>query len=179
MEKNKLALIVIMLCVISLFAGAANKITTSLKSKEAIKNISTTKISTSIPKNKITLLKFNGVIDSESANSYFSTYTTAQDIVDALSEIAKDDSVKGVVIKLNTPGGTVGMSQNLYDAILKVREQKPVVISMDDVAASGGYYMSSAADRIFAQRGTLTGSIGVIFSTMAYQLFLFYTQFYP
>lgn len=168
MEKNKLALIVIMLCVISLLASAADKIATSLKSKDTNNNIPAAKISTSIPKNRITLLKFNGVIDSESASSYFSTYTTAQDIVDALSEIAKDDTVKGVVIKLNTPGGTVGMSQNLYDAIIKVREQKPVVISMDDVAASGGYYMSSAADRIFAQRGTLTGSIGVIFSTMDY-----------
>ena len=58
------------------------------------------------------------------------------------------------------------MSQEIYDAIIKLREEKPVIVSMADVAASGGYYIASAADRIYANPGTLTGSIGVIMETI-------------
>ncbi|HBH18715.1 MAG TPA: signal peptide peptidase SppA [Cyanobacteria bacterium UBA9579] len=61
------------------------------------------------------------------------------------------------------------MSQELYDTILRLRKEKPVVVSMVDLAASGGYYISSAADRIFAEPGTLTGSIGVIINTFNVQ----------
>ncbi|UKI41595.1 MAG: signal peptide peptidase SppA [Candidatus Melainabacteria bacterium] len=89
----------------------------------------------------------------------------------AIKEAQTDNQVKGVVLKINTPGGTVGMSQNIYDAIIRLRKAKPVVVFMEDVAASGGYYIASAADRIVAQSGTLTGSIGVIMSTIdAHQL---------
>ncbi|MDO5305526.1 MAG: signal peptide peptidase SppA, partial [bacterium] len=76
-----------------------------------------------------------------------------------------DDTVKGVILRINSPGGTVGMSQRLYSAVMHVREKKPVIAVLDDIAASGGYYVASAADRIVALEGTMTGSIGVIMST--------------
>jgi protease IV len=67
------------------------------------------------------------------------------------------------VIRINSPGGVVGPSQELYDALRRLRQGgKPVVASMGAVAASGGYYVAVAADRIYANPGTLTGSIGVI-----------------
>lgn len=86
--------------------------------------------------------------------------------LESLRTLAENDSVKGILVRIDSPGGTVGASQELHDAILEVRlhHQKPVYVSMGDVAASGGYYIASAADRIYAVRGTLTGSIGVIMS---------------
>jgi len=76
---------------------------------------------------------------------------------------AKDDpSIKAVLIVVNSPGGSVGASQEIYRAIEKVRKKKPVVVSMGNVAASGGYYISAAANVIYADPGTITGSIGVI-----------------
>lgn len=82
-------------------------------------------------------------------------------VLDYMDELAWDDDVKGVVVRLNTPGGVVAPSQELYDAVRRLRERKPVVASMGSVAASGGYYIAAAADRIVASPGTLTGSIGV------------------
>jgi protease-4 len=71
--------------------------------------------------------------------------------------------VKAVVIRINSPGGVVGPTQELYDSIQRLRRAgKPVVASLGAVAASGGYYVAVAADRIYANPGTLTGSIGVI-----------------
>src|SRR5207247_2945438 len=71
--------------------------------------------------------------------------------------------VRAVVTRVNSPGGVVGPTQELHQALMRVREAgKPVVASLGSVAASGGYYTAVAADRIFANPGTLTGSIGVI-----------------
>ncbi len=86
----------------------------------------------------------------------------SDDAVDALKRFAKSPAVKAVVVRIESPGGGVAPSQEIYDAIRKVRESKPVVASMGGVAASGGYYIASACDTIVANPGTLTGSIGVI-----------------
>lgn len=82
-----------------------------------------------------------------------------------LRKIAKRDDVKSIIIEINSPGGTVGTVQEIYDQIMRVRleEEKPVIALLNDVAASGGYYIAAACDKIVAHRGTLTGSIGVIF----------------
>jgi len=74
-----------------------------------------------------------------------------------------DGSVSAIVVHISSPGGGVAPSQEVYDAIGRAREEKPVVASMGSVAASGGLYIACAADRIVANPGTLTGSIGVIF----------------
>jgi protease-4 len=88
------------------------------------------------------------------------------EVDDLLREVKahrENPQVKAVVMRINSPGGVVGPTQELHQALLRVREAgKPVVASLGSVAASGGYYTAVAADRIFANPGTLTGSIGVI-----------------
>lgn len=80
-----------------------------------------------------------------------------------LRERADDPSIKAVVLRVNSPGGVVAPTQEIFTAIQRVRKGgKPVVASLGAVAASGGYYVATAADRIYANPGTLTGSIGVI-----------------
>lgn len=85
--------------------------------------------------------------------------------VDQLDRMDRDATVKAVVLRIDSPGGGVAASQEIYDAVQRVRDDgKPVVASMGGVAASGGYYVACAADSIVANPGTLTGSIGVIMS---------------
>ncbi len=84
------------------------------------------------------------------------------DTIDQLKEYAKDSSVKAIVLRVDSPGGAVAPSQEIYDEIIKIRETKKVIASMGSVAASGGYYIAAPANRIVANAGTLTGSIGVI-----------------
>ena len=85
------------------------------------------------------------------------------DLVRELRHHRDNPSVRAVVIRINSPGGVVGPTQEVHDALLRLREAgKPVVASLGSVAASGGYYVAVAADQIFANPGSLTGSIGVI-----------------
>jgi protease-4 len=86
----------------------------------------------------------------------------SKDTVGKLDEYARDESIKAVVLRLETPGGAIVPSQEIYEKVLKVKAEKSVVVSMGTVAASGGYYIACAADRIVANPGTITGSIGVI-----------------
>src|SRR6185369_2313513 len=86
----------------------------------------------------------------------------SDDIVEALRDYEHASSVKAVVLRIDSPGGGVAPSQEIYDAVMKLRATKPVVASLGGVAASGGYYVASACDAILANPGTLTGSIGVI-----------------
>jgi protease-4 len=85
------------------------------------------------------------------------------DLVRELRHHRDNPSVRAVVIRINSPGGVVGPTQEVHDALLRVRQAgKPVVASLGSVAASGGYYVAVAADQIYANPGSLTGSIGVI-----------------
>jgi protease IV len=90
--------------------------------------------------------------------------TTPEGLADALRQAGQDTSVVAVVLEVNSPGGGVTASDEMHQSILDFKENtgKPVVVSMGDTAASGGYYISTAADRIFANETTLTGSLGVI-----------------
>jgi len=99
---------------------------------------------------KIAIIPINGVI---------SQYL---DIIDSIEKAQMDKSIKAVIIAVDSPGGAVGAAQEIYAAIEKLREKKPVVVSMGNVAASGGYYVSVPANVIYANPGTITGSIGVI-----------------
>jgi len=89
-----------------------------------------------------------------------------------LRQAAEDDSVKAVVLRINSPGGSAAASQAIYKEIQRLTEHKPVVVSMADVAASGGYYVACPADVIFANPATITGSIGVIFETLNFYEFM-------
>lgn len=90
--------------------------------------------------------------------------TGDQKTLDLLKEVAEASQVKGVILRIDSPGGTTAGSEAIYDAVRKISDKKPVVAVMDTVAASGGYITALAADRIVARGNTITGSIGVIFS---------------
>jgi protease-4 len=80
----------------------------------------------------------------------------------ALSEASRDDSIKAIVLRIDSPGGSALASDNLYEAVRAAARRKPVIASMGDVAASGGYYLAAAATEVYAAETTLTGSIGVV-----------------
>ncbi|MHB8174169.1 MAG: signal peptide peptidase SppA [Nitrospirota bacterium] len=99
---------------------------------------------------------------------------SSRDIISQLKKYSKDASVKAIVLRINSPGGAVVPSQEIYEEINKIRAKtgKKIVVSMGIVAASGGYYIASAADKILANPGTLTGSIGVIMEFASVQQLL-------
>ena len=88
----------------------------------------------------------------------------ARETLDLLHKYANNATVKAMVVRINSPGGAIAPSQEIYAAIRKVRKDsgKPIVASMDSVAASGGFYIAAACDEIVANPGSITGSIGVI-----------------
>ena len=86
---------------------------------------------------------------------------TSKGVLEDLKDVAKDDDVKAVVLRINSPGGSAVEAEIIYQELLKLKEQKPIVVSMGGYAASGGYYIASCADKIFAEPNTITGSIGV------------------
>lgn len=88
----------------------------------------------------------------------------ADAVLNQLKDIEEDDQVKGLLLRINSPGGTVGASQELYHALLRIKAEKkiPIYAQIGDVGASGAYYAALAADKIYANPGSLVGSIGVI-----------------
>lgn len=90
------------------------------------------------------------------------TITTSQETLKQLKEFRKDASVKAILVRVDSPGGAIGPSQEIFTEIRRTIRTKPVIASMGGVAASGGYYIACAANHIIANPGTITGSIGVI-----------------
>ena len=86
----------------------------------------------------------------------------AKPVVDEIKGYVKDSSIRAIVLRVDSPGGGVVPSQEIYEQVKKARAKKKVIVSMGSVAASGGYYISAPADAIIANPGTITGSIGVI-----------------
>ena len=99
---------------------------------------------------KIAIVEIRGVI------------TQSSDIIEELHQYQEDAGVKAIILRIDSPGGGVGPSQEIHREILKLKTQKKVVTSMGSVAASGGYYIACASDLIVANPGTITGSIGVV-----------------
>jgi len=93
----------------------------------------------------------------------------SDDIVEALKRFSSSERIGAVVLRIDSPGGAVAPSQEIYSAIGRVREKKPVIASLGNLAASGGYYVASACDPIVANPGTVTGSIGVIMAVRSIQ----------
>ncbi|HIS88768.1 TPA: signal peptide peptidase SppA [Candidatus Avigastranaerophilus faecigallinarum] len=164
MKASILAKIVVVLCFLSLVLGffAIDK------NESYVGDNKTNKKNIISNTNKIAVIELDGVIASSSENNFFAKEANAANMLRSLKLAKEDSEIQGIILKINSPGGTVAMSQNIYNQIMRIRENKPIIAVMDDVAASGGYYIASAADRIIAQDGTLTGSIGVIFSFMDY-----------
>jgi protease-4 len=86
----------------------------------------------------------------------------SREIVSEISEFSDNSNIRAVVLRIDTPGGSVAPSQEIYQAIRELRKKKKVVVSMGSVAASGGYLIAVAADRIVANPGTITGSISAV-----------------
>lgn len=166
MKESTTSKVVIIICILCLVLGFF-KIDKDEPYNENGKNVTKNK---AIMKNinKVAVIEMEGAIASSYESNFFSRESNAPNLLKTLIAAKDDSEIKGIIIKINSPGGTVAMSQNIYNQIIKIREKKPVIVMLDDIAASGGYYIASAADRIIAQEGTLTGSIGVIFSFMDY-----------
>lgn len=114
--------------------------------------------------NAVALIKFDGTITDASVAP---TRGRKENLKDLLKRAERDSSVKAVVLRINSPGGSAAASQELYDEIGRLRKSgKPVVAYLTDVAASGGYYVAVGANRIVSQPATITGSIGVIITSM-------------
>ena len=92
--------------------------------------------------------------------------------IKSIRKIRETDSVKAVVVRINSPGGSVATSQEVYEELKNLGEEIPVIASMGTVAASGGYYIACAASTIYANPGTITGSIGVIAQFASYEQLL-------
>ncbi|HZH04046.1 MAG TPA: signal peptide peptidase SppA [Myxococcaceae bacterium] len=90
-------------------------------------------------------------------------------VLDGIREFKEDRRLKAVVVRVDSPGGAVGPSQEIYDAVRDLAKSKKVVVSMGSTAASGGFYIACAGEKVFANPGTLTGSIGVIFQIPNFQ----------
>ncbi len=99
---------------------------------------------------KVGIVEINGAISD------------SKQVLKDLKRFSDASRIKAIVLRIDSPGGSVGPSQEIYDAVLKLKEKKKVVVSMGAIAASGGYYIAAAADKIYANPGTLTGSIGVV-----------------
>jgi protease-4 len=112
---------------------------------------------------KIAVIYAEGaIVSGKSEQDMFgSRYIGDRTVVAQLKKVRKDDSVKAIVLRINSPGGSGSASDSMWREIVRTRAEKPIIVSMGDYAASGGYYMSMPADRIFASPGTITGSIGV------------------
>jgi protease-4 len=108
--------------------------------------------------NRIAVVAIQGVIMGESRDRLFTL----------LDRVERDNTIKALVLEVDSPGGGVTESDEIYNRLLRIKSEKniPVVVSMRSLAASGGYYIACAADEIYAQRTTLTGSIGVLFSRL-------------
>ncbi len=108
-------------------------------------------------KDKVAVLYLEGAITEDEGDGIVS-----KEVVKTLKKIQKDDDVRALVLRVNSPGGSADASEQIWHAIQNVKADSiPVVVSMGDYAASGGYYISCGADYIFAQPTTITGSIGI------------------
>ncbi len=90
------------------------------------------------------------------------TITDLKDVMADIVRFKEDDSIKGVVVRINSPGGAVGPTQEAAAELKKLKEKKKVYVSMGSVCASGGYYIAAVGERLYANPSTITGSIGVI-----------------
>jgi protease IV len=121
---------------------------------------------------KIAVLSINGVIqDTGDAESFFeSPLYNHQAFMEQLDYVKESDDVKAIILQVNSPGGGVVESAQIHDKIKEIQKEtkKPVYVSMGSMAASGGYYVSAPADKIFASPETLTGSLGVIMQGVNY-----------
>ncbi|MDX2257150.1 MAG: signal peptide peptidase SppA [Pseudanabaenaceae cyanobacterium bins.39] len=149
MQLNRIiALVLVVVCFVAAISG--------IQRRQMDEALDLQKV---LDRDRLELVALDGAITGARASA-----SGAMAVRDRLRELVDDDTVKGVLLSINSPGGTVGASKELYEAVKELGSKKPVVVSMLDQATSGGYYAASAATKIYANPGSLTGSIGVILS---------------
>jgi protease IV len=119
---------------------------------------------------KVALITMRGLISSSIPGTVGDSMV--DDMRAALQQAREDDRVKAIVFEIDSPGGEVTASDAIYSAVVKARARKPVVVYMDSLAASGGYYVSCGGKFLMASDTTITGSIGVIIQTLNYEQLL-------
>jgi protease-4 len=92
--------------------------------------------------------------------------TGSREVMEDIIQFKEDPTIKGVILRINSPGGAVGPTQEIYREVIKLKEKKKVYVSMGTSCASGGYYIASAAEKLYANPSTITGSIGVVMQLM-------------
>lgn len=120
-------------------------------------------------KAKVLLVEISGMISSQEKEGLFrQTPSMIANVKEQLTKAAKDDQIKAVVLRINTPGGTVTASDIIYHELktFKANRKIPIIASIMDLGTSGGYYIAAAADRVLAHPSSVTGSIGVIMLTV-------------
>jgi len=121
-------------------------------------------------KDKIVLLRVEGILFDEEGSNFSSGIVDVERLAKQIDQAKDDQDVKAVILLVNSPGGSVTASDTIYKKIIELKAAgKKVVVLMREVAASGGYYIASPADKIIANQGTLTGSIGVILQSVDVQ----------
>ncbi|SRR5579883_2113062 len=120
-------------------------------------------------KDRIKVIQLTGMIVDNEDEGLFSVANSTESTIKKIRKATENKKIKAVLLRINSPGGTVATSQELNEAVLELKKSKPVYASMGDLAASGGYYVACACDKIYANPGTLTGSIGVIFNGMNFK----------
>ncbi|OCL25814.1 Clp protease ClpP [Orenia metallireducens] len=115
-------------------------------------------------KDSLAVINISGaIVGGEGGGAFGSMEATSDQIMAHINQAKDDESVKGILLRVNSPGGSSAASDAIYRELKKFKDAgKPIVVSMGDAAASGGYYVSMAANKIYANPSTITGSIGVI-----------------
>lgn len=165
-------LIVIVLFAISLPAYSGQSNLDSLISSDQGWSEKVVEKGDGINKEKVVVLDINGVIQNSNNRSFFDTTDYNHELfLKMLKRAGADPTVEGIILRVDSPGGGVVESAEIHRAIVDIQEayKKPIYVSMGGMAASGGYYVSAPADKIFAHPSTITGSLGVIMQSINFE----------
>lgn len=117
--------------------------------------------------NRIAVLHINGaIVTGQSGDGLFGTQAGSQTLIANCASLAADNTIDAVIVRIDSPGGSAFASDRIHRALLQLAEDKPVVVSMGDVAASGGMYVAAFGEQVFATPNTVTGSIGIYAGTL-------------
>lgn len=169
-KENLIITIILLLCIASIGVGVYSIL---LRKSEIVEEVLFPK--ELLPKKKkIGVVNIYGMISFPTDTSgFYPRASSTEYIIRQLKKFQKDTSICAVILRINSPGGTVAAVQEIYQQVQNLKKaKKKVIVSIGDIAASGGYYIACAADKIVANHGSLTGSIGVIMSLPNIQGFL-------
>ena len=121
---------------------------------------------------KIAIVPIDGIISTQASNSLLEEYISSRDIATTLYELKDDSSVKAVLLDINSPGGSPVASEEISKAIEAVKEEKPVYALINDVGASGAFWIAVSADKIYASSMSTVGSIGVTSAGLGFEEFI-------